>query len=308
MIKKRSNAKRPIKATASACVIPSAIPVESLSCFVFEHNEPNADEIAAYVEGQSRGETVKHAEKVMTEHILGQKYECWDVRTNKARLWVITPTTNLYDQKLFPSLDYTLSFHLGLVARFMAQHEPKTGVLEQMTLPAAWRRWEQAGQALNKAEEPEAFQSVGMLCRECLIAMVRDLALPEMVPENTDRPKDADVVGWCALIADRVAHGPSASRVRGYLKAISKAGWELVNWLTHAHGATRADGLFAHELAQHILAMFGTAMLRHRQGISDRCDVCGSYQFELWADEPGIPLMPRCCSCGWMKGDAKPSR
>src|ERR1700732_1007620 len=93
----------------------------------------------------------------MTEHILGQKYECWDVRTNKARLWVITPTTNLYDQKLFPSLDYTLSFHLGLVARFMAQHEPKTGVLEQMTLPAAWRRWEQAGQALNKAEEPEAF-------------------------------------------------------------------------------------------------------------------------------------------------------
>src|ERR1700730_6117498 len=143
MIKKRSNAKRPIKATASACVIPSAIPVESLSCFVFEHNEPNADEIAAYVEGQSRGETVKHAEKVMTEHILGQKYECWDVRTNKARLWVITPTTNLYDQKLFPSLDYTLSFHLGLVARFMAQHEPKTGVLEQMTLPAAWRRWEQ---------------------------------------------------------------------------------------------------------------------------------------------------------------------
>jgi hypothetical protein len=308
MIKKPNKAKTPSKATASDCVIPPAIPVEALSGLMFELDEINSGEIAAYVERQSRGETVKHAEKVMTEHILGQKYECWDVRTNKARLCVITPRKNLYDQKLSPSLDFTPSFRLGLVARFMAQHEPNTGVLEQMTLPAAWRRWEQAGQALNKAEEPEAFQSVGLLCRECLIAMVRALALPEMVPANTDAPKEADVVAWCALIADRVAHGSSAERVRGYLKAISKAGWELVNWLTHAHGATRADGLFAHELTQHILAMFGTAMLRHRQRIPDRCDGCGSYQFELWADQPGIPLKPRCRSCGWTKGDAEPSR
>jgi hypothetical protein len=308
MIKKPSKAKRPSKATVSDCVIPSAIPIESLSGLVFNHDASNAEEIAAYVEGQSPGETVKHAEKVMTEHVLGRKYECWDVRTNKARLWVITSPTNLYKQPLFPSLDYTLSFHIGIMARVMARHEPNTGVLEQMTLPAAWRRWEQAGQALDKAEEPEAFQSVGMQCRECLIAMVRALALPEMVPANTDGPKEADVVGWCAFIADHVAHGSSASRVRGYLKSVSKAGWELVNWLTHAHNATRADGLFAHELTQHILAMFGTAMLRHRQGIPDRCDACGSYQFELWADQPGIPLKPRCRSCGWMKGDADPSR
>jgi hypothetical protein len=308
MAKKSSKVNGPSKATASDYVIPSAIPLEDMSRFVFEHDELNADGIAVYVQRQSRGETVKHAEKVMTEHVLGRKYECWDVRTNKARLWVITPSTNLYDQKLFPSLDYTLSFHLGLVARLMARHEPNTWVLEQMTLPAAWRRWEQAGRALNNAEEPEAFQTVGMQCRECLIVMVRALALPEMVPENTDVPKEADVVGWCALFADRVAHGSSASRVRGYLKAVSKSGWELVNWLTHTHGATRADALFAHELTQHILAMFGTAMLRYRQGIPDRCDACGSYQFELWADQPGIPLKPRCRSCGWMKDDADPSQ
>jgi hypothetical protein len=50
MIKKPSKAKRPTKATASDCVIPPAIPVEALSGFVFEHDETNADEIAAYVE------------------------------------------------------------------------------------------------------------------------------------------------------------------------------------------------------------------------------------------------------------------
>jgi hypothetical protein len=304
MSKKPKKPKRRANPADTDCLIPPTIPVDALSGLMFERDEKSAEEIAAYVEGQSRGEKVKHAEKVMTQTVLGRKYECWDVRTNKTRLWVITSPTNLYLQKLFPSLDYTLSFHIGLMARVMARHEPKTGVLEQMTMPAAWRRWEQAGGALDEAEEPEDFQSVGMRCRECLIAMVRTLALPEMVPAGVDAPKRADFVGWCGLIADRVAHGASADRVRGYLKAVAKAGWELVNWLTHAHGATHADGLIALELTQHILAMFGTAMLRYRQGVPDRCEECGSYQFELWASEPGVPLRPRCRKCGWMKEDA----
>jgi hypothetical protein len=61
----------------------------------------------------------------------------------------------------------------------------------------------------------------------------------------------------------------------------------------------------AHEVTQHILVLFGTAMLRHRQGVPNRCEACGSYQFELWADEPGEPMKPRCRSCGWMKDDAE---
>ena len=170
-------------------------------------------------------------------------------------------------------------------------------------MPAAWRKWKQAGQALEEAEEPEDFQSVGLRCRECLVAMVRTFAFAHIVPANADGPKRADVVGWCDLMANHVAHGPSAERVRGYLKAVSKAGWELVNWLTHAHGATRADGLMAHELTEHILILFATAVLRHRQGIPDRCPFCGSYHFELWGDEPGALVKPRCRSCGWVKAD-----
>ena len=277
MTKKPRKRKRPITAAVSDHVIPRAIPVDALSSVVFERDEKSAEEITAYVEGQSRGETVIHAEKVATQHVLGRKHECWDVRTDKARLWVLTSPTNLYDQTLFPSLDYTLSFHIGLMARMMAQHEPGAGVLEQMTMPAAWRKWEQAGKALDRAEEPEDFETVGMRCRECLIAMVHALKLPAMVPVNTEPPQKSNVVEWCELIANHVAHGSSAEAVRGYLKAVSKAGWTLVNWLTHAHGATRADGMIAHELTQHILTLFGTAMLRHRQGVPDRCEACGSY-------------------------------
>jgi hypothetical protein len=78
----------------------------------------------------------------------------------------------------------------------------------------------------------------------------------------------------------------------------------LVNWLTHARTAARADAILAHEVTQHILAIFGTAFLRHQQGMPDRCEGCGSYRIGLWAAEPGVPMKPRCEARGWMKGDA----
>lgn len=276
-------------AAAEACTIAPAIPLEALRHFQVDPDEKTAGEVSAYVERQSDGETVTHAEVVMSERIYGRNYQCWDVRTDKGRLWVITSPTHLYDQALFPSLDYTLSFHIGLMARLMARDEPQTGMLEQIMLPAAWRKWSQAGDALAEAAEPEDFQSVGMRCRESLIAMIRGLALPAMVPTGTEAPKSADVVHWCELIADHAANGSSAARIRGYLKSIGKSAWELLNWLTHAQGATRADGVLAMEATQHVLGVFGTAMLRHRQGVPDRCEICGSYEFELHASEAASP-------------------
>ena len=253
------------------------------------------------MEWQAADERVAHAEKVNEEFVVGRRHDCWDVHTDKGQYWVITEPTNLYSKALFPSLDYTISFHVGLAARMMSQRTPGVEPLEQMTMPDAWRRWEQAGEVLNEAEEAEDFQAVGMRCRECLIVMVRTLSLPEMVPAGELPPKHADVVHWAERIADHIAHGSSAKEVRGYLKATSKAGWEMVNWLTHARNATRADAMLAHDVTQHVLATFGTASFRHRQGIPDRCEACGSYRVGLWSPEPGEPIRPRCHVCGWLK-------
>ncbi|NOG74168.1 hypothetical protein [Roseicella sp. DB1501] len=285
-------------------MVPPAVPHEALPALVLRRRGDDVDAIASYVEWQAKGETVVHAEKVLTEHVLGAKHECWDVRTDKERWWVITGATNLYSQRLFPSLDYTLTFHVGLMARMAARHEPGVEEAEQLLFPAAWRRWEQAGEVLDEAEEAEDFQSVGMRCRECLVAMVRALGDPSMVPEGTDPPQRANVVAWCGLIAEHVARGASAECVRGYLKAVAKSGWAFVNWLTHAHGATRADGLLAHELTQHVLSIYGTAVFRHRRGIPDRCASCGSYKVGLFAQEPGATPVPACQVCGWTQGPA----
>jgi hypothetical protein len=135
--------------------------------------------VSDYVESQARGEKVLHAEKVKSEHLLGRDHHCWDVHTNKDRYWVITSPSNLYSQRYFPSLDFAFSFHIGVTARIMTRSRGASDDAQKARLTAVWRRWEQAAETLDMAEEAEDFQAVGMKCRECLIQLVRSLAKPE---------------------------------------------------------------------------------------------------------------------------------
>src|SRR5262245_44218049 len=167
----------------------------------------------------------------------------------------------------------------------MSEPDPGVPAMEQALMASAWRRWEQAAEALDEAEEAEDFQAVGMRCRECFVAMVREVATPEMVPAGETTPQRSNVIGWCEFIANHVARGESGQYVRGYLKAISRSGWQLVNWLTHASAATQADAVLALEATQHVLGTFGTAVFRHNRGIPDRCPTCGSYKIGLWAPD-----------------------
>jgi len=122
--------------------------------------------------------------------------------------------TNLYSQELFPSLDYTLSFHIGLMARVQARRKGSKDDRVGDRLAAAFRRWEQAAEALDTSSESEEVQAVGMRCRECLITFARTAATPAMVPDGQGPPKAADVLHWSELIADTVASGSRAAEIR----------------------------------------------------------------------------------------------
>ncbi len=133
-----------------------------------------------YVEWQSKRtkEKVLHAEKVASERVMGRAYDVWDIHTNGKldnRWWVITSPTNLYSQRLMPSMDYVLSFHIGLMMRVEAHREPAGTEAEQELLLVTNRKLVQAGEALDTADEAEDFQAVGMHCRECLLAFIREL-------------------------------------------------------------------------------------------------------------------------------------
>ena len=303
MAKKVSKVTKPrAKKAEGECVIPPALPKEELHKLTFKQSEAEVEEIRNYVEWQARGkEKVLHAEKVTSERIMGREYEVWDVHTDKERWWVITSPTNLYSQRLMPSMDYTLSFHIGLMLRVEAHREPKGTEAEQELLLMTNRKLVQAGQAFDEAKEAEDFQAVGMHCRECLLALIRELTEEGDFDEGGDLPKKADFKAWAERIANTVAAGGSAERVRSYLKRIADETWQLTNWLTHASNATRPDAMLALSSTENVVASFVPMVLRTKSHAPERCGRCGSYQIEVdWRPDIGATgsYIARCESCG----------
>jgi hypothetical protein len=275
--RKKSKTSARKQRPSTPCTIPEPVDPAVLNAFAPQQKD-ETNGIKSYVEWQSPKEKVTYVEKVLSERIFDRKMDAYDVHTNGERYWVITQPTNLYSQRLFPSLDYTLSFHVGVTARMMAARKSTATDEQQDRLAAAWRRWTQAAESLDGADEAEEFQAVGMRCRESLIAMVHAIAQPAMVPEGTEEPKAAAFIAWSELIADATASGASASEVRGYLKARARSTWQLVSWLTHASNAARYDAEMALDATQNTLAAFSMAIIRHERGSPDRCPQCTSYR------------------------------
>jgi hypothetical protein len=291
------------------CTIPPPPVKHILSSFSLS-NPISKRAIQDYVESQARGERVQHAEKVKSEHLLGHEYDCWDVHTQRDRYWVITSPTNLYSHKYFPSLDFTLSFHVGVTTRVMALQRGAPNAVQKSRFAPVWRRWEQATESFDTAEEAEDFQAVGMKCRQCLIYLGRSLSKPEMVPVGQDAPQRDNFLGWAELIANAVAPGASNERIRGHLKVIAKSAWELAAWLTHANGAKQSDASFVLNVTHQVVEGFGGALIRLESGTPERCPQCGSYNLDVGFNPELIPrpYVFECEECGWQSQEQREAK
>ncbi len=256
--------------------------------------------VVDYMAMSDADERVEALEKVKSERVLGRQIDAWDVHTDRDRWWVLTSPMNLYSQKQFPSLEVAISFHVGLMARVMERSD-RTARPEQATrFTRAWRTWEAAANALDEADEVEEFQAIGMRCRESLLAFVREAA--PIATAEVAQPKAADFVGWSELLANSIAPGDSAERRRGYLKAIAKSTWELVNWLTHSASATRSDAYFTLTATEHALGTWSLTILRHEVGVPERCPNCSSYRLTSCSRPIGkgaVKHFTRCDVCDW---------
>lgn len=295
---KKNNKKEVAK---EECTIPQSIPLSSFSRLTLGRVEHHENDVRSYVESQSPNEKIIFLEKVKTERILEREIDCWDVRTDGINYWVLTNPTNLYSQDDFQSLDYLLSFHIGLAARIYTKLTPSVNEEEKERLLAAWRRWEQAAEAFDSADEAEEFQAIGMRCRECLLTLIRGIANDSMIPRGQGIPKKSDFIHWSEIIAQTIASGASADRVRGYLRAISKSTWELVNWLTHTRNAVRLDGQLAIDATQGVLAAFSSVLIKYERSLPDRCPNCDSYRISSIYESKANSYITICEKCGWVE-------
>lgn len=305
--------KRP-KTADSECVIPTRPPTQVLRQYLLESRSHEEREVVEYIEWQlSKGEdspaTVEHLEPVKEEVVWGRTHKLWDVHTTAGRWWVVSEPMNLYSQDHFPSADYLLSFHVGLMARVASRNSRKAASGTAARFTAAWRRWEQAAAAVDAAKEAEDFQAVGMKCRECLLAFVRSSHADVQIPPGMEPPKRGDFVHWSGLLVDFAAPGAKGKDLRSHLKQVSTSAWQLVNWLTHTTSAVRHDAELAVDATSHVLESLARTLMRREADAPDRCPRCSSFQVRSFyqPEDDGQPeYILVCTACDWQSRLAEP--
>lgn len=309
------------------CIIPPELPKTELRNLVYEQSEHEVQEIVDYIQWQCNKkrvseleevgkteieeEIVEHAEKIKTERVIGTDYSVWDVHTNLGRWWVITNPTNLYSQTLMPSLDYTLSFHIGLMARVQARREIAGGDELHEFLSTTQRKIYQAQLAFDNADEIEDFQAIGLQCREAMTSFTREVIAAGLFDDLQDQPKQGDFIAWSDHIIGARAAGGAAEYVRGYLKAICQKGWQLANWLTHAKNASRADAALCLSATEHLINELITLALKSIARSPEKCGRCGSFKINVaWRpdEEKYVALCEVCGAEGrWQPSSSAPS-
>lgn len=197
------------------------IPADELGRYSMDRDSHSEMDIARYVEGQASDESVQHVERIKVETILGDEYEIWDVVTDKNKWWVITNLTNLYSQTHFPSLDYTLSFHIGLMMR-LRNRSARVDGNNPSPFDEVLRRCEQAQSRHDSAVEVEDYQAVGMLLRESLLSLIDALRRRTQIPADTSRPQDANFIDWTDVLMNQLCGRGSNKELRQHLKNTAK--------------------------------------------------------------------------------------
>lgn len=261
---------------------------------------PEARAIRDYVNLESPDDDqTTLVQKVRSHRILGRTHDVFDVHCTQTRWWVITEPTNLYLQADFPNAEQALIFHIGL-GTFLAERMRSEIEKEQEEhVSAAWRLFRDALETMNEASEAEDFQSVGIKCRDSLIALVRTHQSAPWLGDVSDPPKAADFKGWANIFADCLTDG----RLRRYLKAIVDKTWDLTVWLQHDSNATAIDADLVLEATSHLIIAFGKLIRRQEVGEPERCPRCDSYrlhnEIQHDAERAAYQEANVCAGCGW---------
>lgn len=284
------------------CIVPShPVAAEVLARYSPERDPHSEQDIANYVEAETHDEAVQNVEKIKQEVVLGDVYEIWDVTTDKDRWWVITNLTNLYSQRHFPSLDYTLSFHIGLMMRLRSRSDGANSE-EPSPFDEVLRRQEQAMNRHDNAVEPEDYQAVGMQLRECLITLIGAVRRRVKLEPDIERPQDANVVSWSVLLINELCAGRVNKELRHHLKSTTKETWQLVNWLTHDRAANRTASSIAIHACDTVVSHFVQILERERTDRTDQCPLCKSRHIRTHYDvsiEPDGDYYMTCGICNW---------
>jgi hypothetical protein len=211
---------------------------------------------------------------------------------------------NLYSQQQFPNMDLAVTFHVGLCLRIPRSQKQKLSDLLIEPFAECYRDLSEASDALDHAQEVSDYQSIGVRCREALLAFVD--AAQTVMPWTSDqeKPKRADLKAWVDHICNVTMAGASHERRRHLFKTLLESAWKFTNWLTHAKGSKWHDAEAAFATTEHAISLCTSAVVRYVRGVPEVCPACGSHrlspQRDFHRDFPDTEWeRPTCDKCGW---------
>lgn len=128
------------------------------------------EHVHEYMRSQAPDLSVEFVQKVYSENVLHARHDVWHVHTDVDRWWVITESMNLYSQEQFPNMDLALTLHVGPCLRIPRSERQKLSDIPAERLPSAYLQ--EASEALAHVQEVADYQSIGVRCREALLAFV----------------------------------------------------------------------------------------------------------------------------------------
>jgi hypothetical protein len=262
------------------------------------------DKVTNYFEGQAPDLKVEFIQKVYSENVLGHCHDVWDVHTDQDRWWVITNPSNLYSQEQFPNMDLALTFHVGLCLRIPRSEKQKLSELPLEPFAQCYRYLSEASEALGQAEEVLDYQSIGMRCREALLAFVDTAQTVLPWTSAGPKPKQADLRAWADHICTVTMAGDSHKERRHLFKNQLESAWSFANWLTHAKGSKWHDAEAAIATTENAIGLCTSSVIRHMRGVPETCPACGSHRLSpergFRSDLPDIEWeRPTCTKCDW---------
>ena len=116
---------------------------------------------------------------------LGYDVNVWNVKTKTDSYWVVegeNAPMNLYTQNgHYFSADEAYSFHMGITQRLTKRHNDNfKHIIDELPLDierikSISRKLNLASEKLSFDLEPEEFQSIGLICREALVDLSKEL-------------------------------------------------------------------------------------------------------------------------------------
>ena len=237
---------------------------------------------------------------------LGVDVNVWNVKTSKGAYWVVegeTAPMNLYTQDgHYFSADEAYSFHMGITQRLTKRHQDNfKHIIDEIPLDierlkSINRKLRMASEKLSIDLEPEEFQAIGLMCRESLVELSKELCKRNKKLIESKGFKTSDFKNVSNEFIDLYIPGSNNTELRNYSRKLVDIAWSYSSSIVHSPNKTYPDVKIALLFTSSVVSLLENLFFKYIGFDNEQvCPKCGSKKIEII--EINNKIIAICKSC-----------